>query len=89
MALQIIQSSHPISVADVKNCSKPEDLKVLKRSSDIGSQDLYNVKLGQAQHRLIYLNIFGFTIYGHGDHFGQVTIAKWHIYNVLSKEYSR
>ena len=44
-----------------KNCPKPEDLKVLKRSSEIGSQDLYNVKLRQSQPRLIYLIKIFFT----------------------------
>ena len=36
-----------------KTCPKPEDLKVLKRTPDIGSQDLYNVKPSQGQPRLI------------------------------------
>ena len=46
--------------------TKLEDLKVLKRSPDL----LNNVKISQGQLRL---NIFCFTIYGHGGHFGQMT----------------
>ena len=46
---------------------KPEDLKVLKRSPDLN-----NVQINRLIIRL-NMNIFGFTIYGHGGHFGQVT----------------
>ena len=37
----------------MKKNTKLEDLKVLKRSLNIGPQDLNNVKLGQGQPRLI------------------------------------
>ena len=47
-----------------------KDLKALNRSPDF----LSNVKIHYVMVNLgFYLNIFCFTIYGHGGHFGQVT----------------
>ena len=51
--------------------NKLEDLKVMKRSPDL----LNNDKIGQGQLGLLFNHnmLFGFPIYGHGGHFGQVT----------------
>ena len=47
-----------ITVYYYNKLHKLEDLKVLMRSPDFGSQDLNNVKLGQGQSRLIILQYF-------------------------------
>ena len=38
----------------------------------ISALSVNNAKIGQST-KAYYLNIFCFTIYGHGGHFGQVT----------------
>ena len=48
----------------LKKERKLEDLKVLKCSHDIKSQDLNNVKLGQGQPRLIIYTYFGSSYIG-------------------------
>ena len=63
---------HPLTGCDTTSSfsriGKTRGPEVWKRSPDL----LDNVKIGQDQ-QAYYLNIFCFTMYGHGGHFGQVT----------------